>query len=58
MKTYRTLMMGRGRRVVSFHDGIKTHSDGSAFFDMRIFRDARKAERFVRELQREGYAPA
>ena len=47
--------IGRARHCVSFHDGVKTHNDGSAFYDMRICGNKRKRDRFLRELRREGY---
>ena len=54
-KVYRWLTMGRARHTVSFHDGEKSHDDGSPFFDMKIFRNARDAQRFVKSLRSEGY---
>lgn len=58
-KAYHTLQMApRGRHVVSFHDGVKTHPDGSPFYDIRIFGRKRDAERFERELKAMGYTEA
>lgn len=54
-KVYRWLTMGRARHTVSFHDGEKSHSDGSPFFDLKIFSNAREAQKFVKSLQGEGY---
>jgi hypothetical protein len=47
--------VGRAKYVVNFHDGVKTHEDGSPFFDIRLFSNCRKKDRFVRDLQRQGY---
>jgi hypothetical protein len=47
--------VGTARYVVSFHDGVKQHTDGSAFYDIRIFGNWRAKDRFVRGLQRVGY---
>ena len=58
MKTYRdNPQIGNVRHSVSFHDGTKTHPDGSPFFDLRIFTRQRDKEAFVRQLTRAGYAP-
>lgn len=55
-KTYQVNpQIGRARHSVSFHDGVKTHRDGSEFFDIEIFRTAREKDRFVRKLQEQGY---
>ena len=47
--------IGKAKYVVNYHDGQKTHQDGSAFFDIAIFRNKRKLEAFVRELRKKGY---
>lgn len=54
-KTYNATRMDRARHTVSFHDGIKTHPDGSPFYDLRIFRNAKDAAKFVNQLRRDGY---
>jgi hypothetical protein len=50
-----TTNVGKARYVVSFHDGEKTHADGSRFYDVRIFGSKRATDTFVSELQRAGY---
>jgi hypothetical protein len=47
--------IGKARYVVSFHDGIKTHADGSEFYDIRIARNKRELNAFVSDLRRSGY---
>jgi hypothetical protein len=47
---------GQAKYVVNYHDGIKTHSDGSEFYDIRIFKNAKDLARFVASLMAEGYA--
>lgn len=47
--------IGRCRYVVSYHDGAKTHADGSAFYDVAIFGNRRAKDRFVASLKRSGY---
>lgn len=47
--------IGRAKYVVNFHDGVQTHKDGSAFYDIRIFRKKSDAEAFMNLLARKGY---
>lgn len=59
VKTFKTQEnVGRVRHAVSFHDGVKTHQDGSPFFDLRTFSRKREARRFVLGLKNAGYAEA
>jgi hypothetical protein len=50
--------IGRAKHSVSFHDGVKTHKDGSPFFDLEICRGQRAKDRFVRQLEKQGYKPS
>jgi hypothetical protein len=47
--------IGRARYVVNYHDGTKTHTDGSPFFDIRIFSNKKDLEKFTRELKAAGF---
>ena len=47
--------IGRAKYVVHFHDGVKTHKDGSEFYDIRIFKNRPAMEAFLQELTRKGY---
>lgn len=47
--------VGTCRYVVNYHDGEKLHRDGSLFFDIAIFSNKRKKDRFVRGLAADGY---
>lgn len=47
--------IGDCKYVVTYHDGVTTCSDGSPFFDMRIFKNKRKKNQFVNGLRRSGY---
>lgn len=47
--------VGRVKYVVNYHDGVKTHGDGSAFFDIATFSNKRKKDAFVRGLVASGY---
>ena len=48
--------IGKAKYVVSFHDGIKTHKDGSRFSDIRIFSNKKKMNSFIKELNSEEYS--
>lgn len=47
--------IGKARHVISYHDGHKTHRDGSAFFDMTIFSRKTEAEKYIQSLRQAGY---
>ena len=47
--------IGHAKYVVNFHDGKKTHNDGSKFFDIEIFKNKVKLEKFEKELASKGY---
>lgn len=52
---YETDNIGRAKYIVSFHDGTKTHRDGSPVYDLRIFKSLRARRAFVRGLVAQGY---
>ena len=55
-KTYRdNPQIGAVRHSVSFNDGMKTHKDGSPFFDLRVFKRSKDKEAFIRGLEADGY---
>ena len=47
--------VGRAKYVVNYHDGVKTHPDGSKFFDIAIFKNKKKLKAFKDELINKGY---
>lgn len=47
--------VGNAKYVVSFHDGKKTHRDGSPFYDVAIFRNKKHLAHFENKLKSEGY---
>lgn len=49
------MKLGRASHVVSFHDGVKTHRDGSPFYDIQVFRNEQKARNLLAKLLAEGY---
>ena len=50
--------IGKARHVVSFHDGVKTHGDGSPFFEVEIFSNMKDRDRFIARLKSKGYRPS
>jgi hypothetical protein len=56
MKKY-YLMDGIGtvKYTVNFHDGVKTHLDGSEFWDIRCFNIKKNRDLFVAELIKQNY---
>lgn len=49
--------VGKAKYVVNHHDGVKTHKDGSLFFDIAIFSNQQKKNQFVKGLRQQGYLP-
>jgi hypothetical protein len=47
--------VGNSKYVVNFHDGEKTHKDGSPFFDIRIFKNKIEKDNFVKDLKSKGF---
>jgi hypothetical protein len=51
MKTFNVKNnVGKIKYLVSFHDGIKQHSDGSKFFDIAIFKSVKTLNAFTENL--------
>ena len=58
-KRYNTMMgVGKAKYVVNFHDGVKTHKDGSPFYDIALFSNKKAFQLFIRGLKKEGYREA
>lgn len=56
MKTFNQMMnIGKAKYVVNHHDGIKTHNDGTPFFDINTFSNKKKLNTFIKGLKEEGY---
>jgi hypothetical protein len=47
--------VGKAKYVVSHHDGTKTHKDGSEFFDVRILKNKKAFNEFIKDLKARGY---
>ena len=52
---YVTSNVGKAKYVVSFHDGVQAHDDGSPFYDIKICSTKRALNSFIHKLLREGY---
>jgi hypothetical protein len=47
--------IGKAKYTISYHDGKKTHKDGSDFFDIQIFKNKKDLAKFVNTLHKAGY---
>jgi len=52
---YTTSNIGRAKYTVSYHDGISKHKDGSAFYNIMIFKSKVKMNAFIDSLITSGY---
>ena len=48
--------VGKAKYTVSFHDGKKTHKDGSPFYDIKTFKNKKALDDFIKELEKKGYS--
>ena len=56
MKNFNVMYnIGRCKYVVNYHNGIKTHKDGSPFYDIDIFKNKKKLDACIKNLKLEGY---
>lgn len=47
--------VGSAKYTVNFHDGVKTHEDKSPFYDIKLFKNKKKRDAFVKDLCETGY---
>ena len=47
--------IGRAKYTISYHNGEKTHKDGSPFYDIEVFRNKKMRDSFIRKLESRGY---
>jgi hypothetical protein len=47
--------VGKSKYVVSYHDGVTKHKDGSDFFDVQIFKNQNDLEAFKKALLQKGF---
>lgn len=52
---YLTHNVGKVKYLLSYHDGVQTHRDGSPFFGAETFKNKKKLEKRISDLQKEGY---
>ena len=56
MKKYNIVFgVGKSKYVVCYHDSQKFHSDGSPFFDIKIFKNQKDLNDFTQSLLQKGY---
>lgn len=55
MKTYYILSIGSSKYVVNYHDGMKSHPDGSPFVDVKICSSRKQLEELKSDLNSGGY---
>lgn len=47
--------IGRAKYCLSFYDGVSTHGDGSAFYNIAIFKNKKALAQKEKDLLSEGY---
>lgn len=47
--------VGSSKYVINSHDGIQKHRDGSDFFDIRLFKNKKKFNAAIKQLEADGY---
>ncbi len=47
--------VGKCKYLVSYHNGVSLHKDGSDFFDIATFTNKKLFTAFVKSLEGEGY---
>jgi hypothetical protein len=47
--------VGKSKYVVKTHDGVKKHPDGSPFYDITIFKNKIKKNKYISDLKEKGY---
>jgi hypothetical protein len=55
MKYHIQYNIGKAKYCLSFHDGVKTHRDGSEFWDLKIFSNKKKMGKEIKEMEKQGY---
>ena len=48
--------IGKARYLVNYHDGIKTHKDGSRFYHIKIANNVTDLNSIIAKLNQQGYA--
>ena len=56
MKAYYVMTnVGKCRYLLNYHNGQKTHKDGSPFYDVALFSNQKKLNQAVKQLTANGY---
>jgi len=56
MKTYNEMFnVGTVKYLVNYCKGEQTHKDGSPFFDIKLFKNKKKKDQFIKDLNKLGY---
>ncbi len=50
-----TYNVGKVKYLVSYHDGVKKHNDGSNFYDIHLTNNKKVHNKFVSDLLKKGY---
>lgn len=55
MYYYEQMNIGHAKYVVNYCDGKHRYDDGSLFYDIRIFKNKRLKDQFIKSLKQLGY---
>ena len=47
--------VGSAKYLVNFNNEVNTHKDGSAFWNIRIFKNKKDMGNFIKQLKTNGY---
>lgn len=47
--------IGKAKYVVNYYNGVSTHNDGSKFYDISIFSNKIEMNKFIKDLEKQGY---
>jgi hypothetical protein len=47
--------VGKAKYMVCYHNGISTYNDESDFYDIKIFKNKKLLNTFIKELKNNGY---
>lgn len=47
--------VGKVKYLLSYHDGIKSHKDGSKFFDVACFSNKKELAKEIKQMIKDGY---
>ncbi len=57
MKKFKTQVnIGKAKYVISYHNGVSAHKDGSDFYDIAILNNKKDLKDFTNSLLKDGYS--